>query len=546
MRGLVLAAALTLACSAGAQSYFSETLEVRVVNVDVIVTKNGKPVPGLTVDDFELYENGDRREISNFAEVAETTAAGTLTPAADSATTAVPQDLHRRSIILFIDDAALHPLERNAIFTAMRAFLHDNVRPWDTVTMLEWSSSLRVELEASSDRTAIDAAIDRLSKRTTRLAAITGHEEYSTALADLISTHKMREPPEKPRFEEAITIVSGWADRVSYEMRRRAEALKSVIASLRGGHERKVLVLLTQRFASNPGEEAFVYLDSIRTEFAGGGGSAIMDAKRYELTGLATSIGEMANSSGITLYPLDAAGKYSDIGLPDASQSVRMGVQMGFVPHTSTALLQAIAAETGGVATTGSTNWKLAFSTIANDLSTYYSLGYHAPAVREDGLKRIEVKLRKRGYAVRTRHAIVEQTAGSEMNDAVSANLFRASATNDLRLQASAAASSPAIDSGLTVPVTITIPMEALTLVPDGADLTGSFSLYAAFLRDDGAVSHVSQQPHRFRFPASSLARRKQITLQLDVSADARTDAISVGVLDELSKATGFATVKLP
>ena len=548
MRGLVLAAAaaLTLASSAGAQNFFSETLEVRVVNVDVIVTKDGKPVPGLTVDDFELYENGERRDISNFAEVAETTPAGTLTPATAGETPA-PKELRRRSIVLYIDDAALHPLDRNTIFPAMRAFLHENVRPADTVTIVEWSSALTVELQPTSDPAAIDAAVDRLSKRTTGMAPISGHEAYSTALADLITMYKMREPPEKPRFAAGLTIVSGWAERVSYEMRRRAEALKSVLASLRGGEGRKVLVLVTTAFASNPGEEAFAYLDSIRDEFiTDGAGSAMMDAKKYELTGLVTSIGEMANSSGIALYPLDAAGKNNDTGVADASRHVRVASQAALVPHTSTALLQAIAAETGGVATTGSTNWKLAFTTIASDLSTYYSLGYHAPAVRQDGLKRIEVKLRKRGYAVRTRHAIVEQTAGSEMNDAVSSNLFRASATNELRVQATAAASSTAIDGSLTVPVTITIPMDALTLVPDGADLTGSFSLYAAFLRDDGAVSHVSQQPHRFRFPASSLARRKQITLQLDVSADARTDAISVGVMDELSKATGFATVKLP
>src|SRR5437016_5350564 len=59
-------------------SFFSETIEVRVINIDVMVTdKAGKPVIGLTKNDFELYENGQKREITNFLEMTapQTTAA---------------------------------------------------------------------------------------------------------------------------------------------------------------------------------------------------------------------------------------------------------------------------------------------------------------------------------------------------------------------------------------------------------------------------------------------------------------------------------------
>ena len=97
----------------------------------------------------------------------------------------------------------------------------------------------------------------------------------------------------------------------------------------------------------------------------------------------------------------------------------------------------------------------------------------------------------------------------------------------------------------MLVPVSVTIPMSELTLIPDGSDLTGRVAIYAAFLRKDGAVSKVAQQPGVIRFPADSLAGRKELTLKIDVTMDGQTDGISVGVMDEFSRATGFAAVKL-
>src|SRR5262245_47191599 len=48
-------------------SDFVETLDVEVVNVDVVVTdRSGNLLDGLTAADFEIYEDGERRDLSNF------------------------------------------------------------------------------------------------------------------------------------------------------------------------------------------------------------------------------------------------------------------------------------------------------------------------------------------------------------------------------------------------------------------------------------------------------------------------------------------------
>src|ERR1044071_10455765 len=42
-------------------------INTNLVQVDVVVTKDGKPVTNLTADDFELYEDGKKQAITSFA-----------------------------------------------------------------------------------------------------------------------------------------------------------------------------------------------------------------------------------------------------------------------------------------------------------------------------------------------------------------------------------------------------------------------------------------------------------------------------------------------
>ncbi|HYK03835.1 MAG TPA: VWA domain-containing protein [Thermoanaerobaculia bacterium] len=545
MRTVLALSLLAVLTHGAAYGQFSETVEVRVTNVEVIVTdKAGKPVPGLTKDDFEIYENDVRQQITNFAEIGESVPAGNLAtvPGETPAEAPVTRDIRRRLISVFIDNASLDTGNRASVLPQLRQFLASNVRPGDGIAIYSWANNLTVQLEPTSDPAEIAAAVDNLASRN----AVVGNwrNDFRGELDFLIAAYKDR--GEKARIEDAISTAETHAVRGSSEMRQKAAAIKSVISSLRGIEGRKILVMLTQSLSSNPGEEAFQYIDSIRHEFTGGDRfNPFPHAKPYAIEGLAGEISTAANSAGVTLYPIHAAGKWADNEMLDASQTMTVRGGPAINTDTSTQTLHAVAEDTGGKALIGSSNFKLAFDTISNDLNVYYSLGYRTDGARQDRLKNVEVKLKKKGYTVRTRKAIVEQTAASEMNDMVAANLFQTRATNDLNIKAGIGTATPAGEN-LVHPLTISIPTSTLTLIPDGTDLVGKFSVFAAFLRSDGAVSSVGRQTQQFRFPAASLAKRKEVTVKLDVTADARVGAISLGVMDEASSATGFALVKLP
>lgn len=551
MKPRILVLALCVAAlhtvAAAQETFFSEVVEVRVTNVDVIVTgKDGKPVRGLTRDDFEVFEDGVKKEISNFAEVREERADLSVTPSssAEAAQAAPIAPQRRRHITIFIDNAMLEPVRRNVVLPHLRTFLQQQVRPSDEVAIVVWTVGLQVVLEPTSDPAAIDKAVQQLASWTTFAFENTANRSRFVREIDSI-IRAAQADQEAPSMGEALLVARRYAQNEQHDIRSKIAALKSVMASMRGASGRKVLVLLTQSLPTNPSEDYFAYLDALQGAF-GGQGQPLMDARDFELHGLVTEVAQAANSSGVSLYPIDAQGLRGDVrAASDASNSGQMTQQSMQVLETSIPTLRAIAAETGGVALVGSTNYALAFQTIANDLTTYYSLGYRASGERQDRMKRVEVRLKNnKRFAVRTRTAVIEQTLSSEMHDAVAANLFRTVNANELAIRAVAGTTTRRAEGDeVVVPLTVTIPLDRLTLVPDGEDLAGSYSLYAAFLRRDGAVSKVAQQKQQFRFPAASRARRKELTLKLDVTMDVRTSTVSVGVLDEASRATGFAAV---
>src|SRR5437773_278176 len=125
MRAFVLALLCgSLAAFSAAQ--IAETIEVRVTNIDVVVTdKAGHAITGLTRDDFEIFENGKAQPLTNFYVVNE--GVGQALSSSESPGQAgelalhpqAPPELRRRRIVLFLDNYSIHPFQRRKVFESM-------------------------------------------------------------------------------------------------------------------------------------------------------------------------------------------------------------------------------------------------------------------------------------------------------------------------------------------------------------------------------------------------------------------------------------------
>jgi VWFA-related protein len=138
-----------------------EKIDVSVVNVDVTVTdRAGRPVRGLTRDDFEIFEDGLPQAISNFYAVSsdpKTHAAASVAPHED------PR--FRRKVLVLIDGFSMTPYERDRALARLEQFINDRFRGGE----YDWSigsidTTLRMLLAPTSDKNAIHEALNQIRK----------------------------------------------------------------------------------------------------------------------------------------------------------------------------------------------------------------------------------------------------------------------------------------------------------------------------------------------------------------------------------------------
>ncbi|HUO84380.1 MAG TPA: hypothetical protein VM534_04620, partial [Thermoanaerobaculia bacterium] len=225
----------------------------------------------------------------------------------------------------------------------------------------------------------------------------------------------------------------------------------------------------------------------------------------------------------------------------DQQEAVSFQVQQAALSN-STESLRMLAEMTGGIATVGTNNFAGGFERLEQDLESYYSLGYRSGTQRVDRRRAIEVRTRNRSYQVRHRRSFVEKSIDSEMADRVMANLFHQNDRNDLGIFFTHSAGRDLGDGTFQVPIEIHIPVRNLTIFPHDDIHRGSFSIWVMAADPRGDMSEVQKQDHTVTFTSEQMEQMKNREYIYAVTLILRggRNTVSIGVLDQLSKQTGF------
>ncbi|HEX6125843.1 MAG TPA: VWA domain-containing protein [Pyrinomonadaceae bacterium] len=140
-----------------------------LIQIDVTVTdKNGKVVPGLGIDDFEVFENGEIQKLSNFSFVSRTAGAATAGDAAKERKTdrtgslQVNRTLARSTIAIVVDDLNLSFASVYYTRRSLKRFVDQQMRPDDLVAIVRTGSGVGALQQFTSDKALLHAAIDRI------------------------------------------------------------------------------------------------------------------------------------------------------------------------------------------------------------------------------------------------------------------------------------------------------------------------------------------------------------------------------------------------
>lgn len=513
----------------------SETIDVRVINVDVVVTdRKGNPITGLTKEDFDIYENGVKKPISNFYEVqgspvAEQRPAAPGQPAPPAHEPA-PENQKRR-LILYIDNLSLTPFNRNRVFKEMKDFVAEAMRPGDEAMVVTFNRSMKVRVPFTRDPIQVQQTLDVIAGESA--LGVTSRSERRQAEEQI---------REARTYEEGLATARTYASSVEHDLRQSASSLSALMSTLAGVEGKKVLVLTSEGFPMQPGREMFVFLDEISREKQWQG-SSLLEGLGYDSHRLIEDIARAANANGITMYTVHAGGlAAANENTAEYQRPISTSVSSAAVANTTDSM-QTMAELTGGLASVNTNNFGLAFDRIKRDLESYYSLGYRAGTERVDRQRRLEVRTKNRAYVVRSRKTFVEKSIHAEMNDRVIANLLYRTKSNDLKIAVRTDTPRPAGDDLFRVPVEIQIPMDSLTLLPQGESYAGGFEVFVVVADERGDMSDVARRQHQLRVSADDFEKTKgkYYTYSLELLMEKGLNRISIGVIDTVTNEVGFA-----
>ena len=399
--GLIVLAAVIAAAAAAAQTFRFRAAATRVI-VDVLVLDDdGNPVPGLTRDDFELFEDGEPQRVASLdvvdweryqlgeavpADVAQTPAAA---PDLQASATGTGNASPRRFVIVFNRRRA-DPVNLRRAKRGLEEFVSQQMVDGDETMILEFAHTVRVLQEFYSGKEQTLANVRRIIPGT-------------------------YESPVGPEIDARDSFQMLYA---------LAEALERV-------EGRKIVVFMSM------GLQTFADPRQVVGEIAGDEVDEFPGRRALDETGTLQAAIRQLNHANATLYAVDLVGVYGNenriltpslnafdvLGNPIPVESsdhplARMDVAANIPAEGGTASL---AVATGGTYFPNQTNFAVALNRIGIQNQLYYLVSFSPTRTELDGeYRQIEVRVRDRpdlrviarpGYFARRRGDVVEAAA---------------------------------------------------------------------------------------------------------------------------------------
>ena len=536
-----LAAVACFAAAVPAQELpaVQETVEVRVVNVDVVVSDaEGRPVRGLDRGDFELMVNGRPVALDYFSSVVDGLTAAT------SAEGGGPAALPYLAIVY--DGRGMRPASVRQAVDGLCDRIDGLLAKTRAVMVLRQGTSLVVEQSMTRDPERLTAALERLAvRRTPALDA----GDRQLLLLQLESTNPPRIARETEddlaaeRARQLLRQIRIQAEVERFAAEESSRQLRSVVRSLAGLPGRKAVLLLGEGLRQRPADALFRMWWNRFSRYAPRIGVVSIDAEMGQVRSdeLLTALVDDANAHRVTFYSHDPAG-LRVAGSSAEYASLEANLQIAQETENMLDSLVDLALATGGVSRVRASGVEPLLEEMLNGFGSYYSLGF-TPGEIERG--RVRVRLRQPGLRVRYLKQFAARTAARQLEEATLATLLTAAEDNRLQIAVELGEAERQQDGSFLVPVLIKVPMVRLTLLPQRAHHVGRLSFVVMAQAADGGLS----RPARGEVPIeianaellSAMGRMAGYRLLLRTAAGEQT--VAIGVRDEVARED--ATVRL-
>ncbi len=490
-RLLVLAVFLCTAVSTGTAQNPSSSgqppvfrSDAGLVRVSVIVNDDrGRPIPGLTAADFELFDQGKPQRVVLFS--VEGSASPSRAAAEDNVFSNRIDGPASAGVTVLLFDR-LNTLQehqsiaRNHIFQYLK-----QLRPEDRVGfyVLE-ADEVLVLHDFTRDAASLIKAVERVDARTSVPMAGSQAQLVRGIEAGL---------------RDFDTEIEGWVGRAEDQIQgffldRRVKAttgaMEAIAGHLAGVRGRKNVIWISSGFP-------ILFNDGIMMRNA--------SPELFRAT-------RALNDADIAFYPVDARGLMGVFSTPPGARQQEFSTLDDLMSNIETS--QVIAEKTGGHAYFNTNDLGGAIQRAAEDSRLTYVLGYTPSHAQWDGrFREIKVRVRRRDVSVRHRSGYFavrpEVPSAVDKQSAVLAALDSPLDATGVGVSVSVAKAAAAGDVALT----IRVEPAAVLLKPEGGMWTGEL---------DVAIAHT--------LPDGRLVRTIDATVPLRLSESAREQLLAEGL----------------
>jgi VWFA-related protein len=496
-------------------------ITTNLVQIDAVVTKDGKPVTSLKAEDFEIYEDGRKQAITSFAYISNVATPPSVVPENKVASTPtvpgipappIKRDVPRRTIAIVVDDLGLSLQSMSIVRSQLRKFVAEKLEPNDLVAIIRTGGEVGVLQQFTNDARLLSRAASKLSWNYCSRVGVS----VFTISNELRMPGDDREPCD------------------GYSYRNTLKSLHFVLDSMSRLPGRKSLIFMSDSTPMETQEPQLSISDSIA-----------VGPNQTSYQGALRKIAEKAIRSSVVIYSVDTQGlQYTGITAADPVGTVPRAIpgaphlsqqappQTNAVISSRSRLLtqrreggDMIAAQTGGFQIRNSNNFQL--DRILEDQSGYYLIGYRPT---EETFNRkfhhIKAKVKRSGMTVRTRFGffgLTEEDAERERpapQDVANLALMSPFGSQDLELDVNTFFANSK-EEGSIVRSFVHLNAANLTFTPVNDRYETSLDIHGVIFGDNGAIVEQLKNGLMLTLRQSDYdkARRDGLRLRFDMPA---------------------------
>ena len=401
-------------------------IEANYVRVDVYPTKGGVPVQDLNVEDFEVLENGARQQVQAFEHIVVSPAGPQslrVDPGSVRAGEQAAANPRNRVFVFFIDRAHVSFEGAGAIREPLIRLIDRVLGPDDVVAVM--TTDMSAGDITFGRKTQVIAEMLRQDWSYGRRMTLVAENEHERQYESCFPNFDQKQLVEQliRRRRERVSLDALY-DLVRYLGSVREER-KAIIAVTEGWplYRPDDSMLKLRNSEGLPGkppvgvdEFGKLRVNPPRRDGAGDTDITVCERERMYLANIDDDdylrrLTEDANRNNASFYPVDPRGLEvfeTDIG-PKAPPSLTVDREM---LRRRLDGLRTLADATDGMAVIDTNNLEKGMHRIADDLTSYYLLGYYTTNSKLDGqYRKITVKVKRSGVDVRARRGYRAATA---------------------------------------------------------------------------------------------------------------------------------------